>query len=109
MDRNHAHRISLAGDLSMNGVTEQFPLLSQHLVRSGEVATSPELRLLHEIDLSRVQTIDACGCQLLVAFVRNLRKRGADVSMHHVTDECREIIRSLGFDGELLSEATHEA
>lgn len=109
MDREYASRISLAGDLSMIGVMEQFPLLAQHLAKPAEdVTTSSERHLLHEIDLSRVQVLDACGCQLLVAFVRNLRKRGADVCMHNVTDECREIIRTLGFDGELLTEATHE-
>lgn len=95
--------IALNGDMSMMGVTEQFPFLAQYLAGSAEAAAaSPGQQHLHEIDLAGVQALDACGCQLLVAFVRNLRQMGGGVASLKMTDDCREIIHALGFDGELF-------
>lgn len=102
MDQGDLNIISINGDLSMMGVTEQFPLLAQYLAGALESAELPaDRRHLHEIDLSGVELLDACGCQLLVAFVRNLRRRGGAVSSFKLTDDCREIIHTLGFEDEL--------
>lgn len=102
MDRDDVNRIALNGDLSMVGVTDQFPLLAQYLAGPAEAVTSClDQRTIHEIDLTGVQALDACGCQLLVAFIRNLRQRGDALSSLKLTDDCREIIHTLGFDDEL--------
>lgn len=102
MDRDDVIRISISGDLSMVGVTEQFPLMVQYLAEPAAAAVvSPNEQHLHEIDLTGVQALDACGCQLLVAFIHNLRKRGAALFSLKLTDDCREKIHNLGFDDEL--------
>lgn len=104
MDRNDVSRIALNGDLSMIGVTGQFPLLAQHLAAPVEnQSAGHEKCLSYEIDLTGVQALDACGCQLLAAFLRNLRKRGAEVFALKLSDEFREKIHSLGFDDELFA------
>lgn len=104
MDRDDMNRISLNGDLSMIGVTEQFPLLAQYLAgTAADVTPSSAQHSPHEIDLTGIQALDACGCQLLVAFVRNLRKRGAVACSFKLTDDCRDIIHTLGFDDELYA------
>ncbi len=98
MDPNDVNRISISGDLSMLGVAEQFPLLAQFLV----VPAAVDQLHPHEIDLTGVQSLDACGCQLLVAFVRNLRRHGGGTCSFKLTDDCREIIHNLGFDDEFI-------
>ena len=102
-DRDGVNRIVLNGDLSMVGVTEQFPLLAQYLAKLATVATNDlEQNLSHEIDLIGLQALDACGCQLLAAFLRNLRQCGAGVLLK-LSDDYRVKIHSLGFDNELLA------
>ena len=104
MDRDDVNRIALNGDLSMIGVTEQFPLLAQYLARSAEIQTVGRDQCpSYEIDLTGVQALDACGCQLLAAFLRDLRQRGAEVFSLKLSDEYREKIHSLGFDNELYA------
>ena len=104
MDRNDVNRIALNGDLSMIGVTGQFPLLVQHLAAPVEIQNAGhEKSPSYEIDLTGIQALDACGCQLLAAFLRNLRKRGAEVFALKLSDEFREKIHSLGFDNELFA------
>ncbi|MDD2271304.1 MAG: STAS domain-containing protein [Desulfuromonadaceae bacterium] len=105
MDRDNMHKIAFNGDLSMIGVTEQFPLMAQYVAGTIDVvsADSDVLPPL-EIDLTGVDVLDACGCQLLVAFVRNIRKRGGGVvPCIKLTDSCRGTIHTLGFDDELLA------
>lgn len=104
MDRCDVNRISLRGDMSMVGVTEQFPLMAQFLAEPAAVPTDQQRP--HEIDLTGVHTIDACGCQLLSAFIHNIRKRGAEVFTFKLTDDCRDKIHTLGFDNELYTGGT---
>lgn len=105
MDRDSMHKIALSGDLSMVGVTEQFPLMAQYV--AGAVEVEAEGHTVHppiEIDLTGLHALDACGCQLLVAFVRNIRKRaGGVVPCIKLTDSCRGTIHTLGFDDELFA------
>lgn len=103
MDRVNVNRIALNGDLSMMGVTEQFPLLAQYLAGPAEAVTAGyDPCLAHEIDLTGVHVLDACGCQLLVAFIRNIRQRGAGEFSFKMTDDCRDVIHNLGFEDELF-------
>lgn len=103
MNRDDVNRIALSGDLSMVGVKEQFPLLARYLAGPAESAAAlPNRQNSHEIDLTAVEALDACGCQLLAAFIHNLRKSGAAAFSLMLTDDCREIIHTLGFDDELL-------
>jgi len=104
MDRDSMHKIALNGDLSMIGVTEQFPLMAQYVAGAVEVVTAGDaVHPFIEIDLTGVHALDACGCQLLVAFVRNIRKRWGGVPCLKLSDDCRGTIHTLGFGDELLA------
>lgn len=96
MNSNEVNKISIDGDLSMAAVTEKFPVLAEYLAGS---AAAPDQQL-YEIDLTGVEALDACGCQLLVAFIHNLKKSGAILSLQ-LSDSCRDIIHNLGFDDDL--------
>lgn len=97
MNSDEVNIISIDGDLSMAGVTEKFPLLAEYLAGS---VSAPDQQQIYEIDLTGVQALDACGCQLLVAFIHNLKKSGAMLSLQ-LSDSCRDIIHNLGFDDDL--------
>lgn len=105
MNRDDANTITLNGDLSTIGVMEQQPLLAQHLDRLMETTPlDPGQHRLQEIDLTGLQALDACGCQLLVAFLRNLKQRGSEVFSFKLNDDIREKIHRLGFDDELFAQ-----
>lgn len=104
MERDSMHKIALNGDLSMIGVTEQFPRMAQYVAGAADAVTAGTA--VHppiEIDLTGVNALDACGCQLLVAFVRNIRKQWGRVPCLRLSDDCRGTIRTLGFGDELLA------
>lgn len=100
-DPNDVQRITLEGDLSMVGVTEQLPLLARYLDRVA--GDTPSVSPHHELDLTGLQALDACGCQLLATFLHCLRRCGAEILSLKLNTEYREKIRSLGFAGELLT------
>lgn len=103
-ERDNVHRVIIDGDLSMVGVKEQFSLLAQYAGRMAEtVSAGFEQCTLHEIDLTGVQALDACGCQLLATFLRILKKCGIEACSLKLSDTYREKIHSLGFDNELLA------
>lgn len=102
-DRNNVKRITLNGDLSMVGVKEQFSLLAKYVARPAEAAAAGCERTPHEIDLTGIQGLDACGCQLLAAFLGNLKQRGVEAYSFKLNDTYREKIHSLGFDDELFA------
>jgi anti-anti-sigma regulatory factor len=52
-----------------------------------------------QIDWSGVADIDACGCQLLVVFLENLRRRGMAPECRGIPAHARERIALLGFSG----------
>lgn len=98
------NRISLRGDYSITGVREQIPLLAQHLARAAEIkpdALGQGHR--HEIDLTEVQALDTCGCQLLATLLRNLREQGMEAPVFKISDTHREKIHLLGFDAEIFA------
>lgn len=98
MERDTVTTISINGDMSMGGVREQFSLLTRHLETLPGTDTEYPCCTL---DLSGVQALDACGCQLLVAFYHSLARRGATICSLIVNDNFRDTIRTLGFDTEL--------
>jgi ABC-type transporter Mla MlaB component len=99
MNRDNVHRITLNGDLSMVGVKEQLPLLFQHVDRLAKtVEIDLDQQPPQEIDLTGVQALDACGCQLLTAFLRTLRQRGTGVFSLKLNEISRGKIHRLGFD-----------
>jgi len=99
MDWNDASRITLTGDLSMVGVKEQHQLLKQYVASQAEVVTASRDQCLPlEIDLTGVQELNACGCQLLAAFLNNLRQLGATDYSFKLSDANRIKIHNLGFD-----------
>lgn len=103
MERDDVRRITFVGDLTMVGMTVQFPLLAEYLaepVKNG--ALPPADQQLLEIDLTRIDALDACGCQMLVAFMRNLRRRGAVVPALKLAGDARDVIHTLGFELELF-------
>lgn len=98
-------KICLDGDWSMGGVAERFPLLARHLstvsdFQSGDEFQTSESHSLPELDLTGINALDACGCQLLALFVRNLRQRGVTPRLTNIPDAFRSKIHFLGFDRE---------
>lgn len=103
MDLNNGNRIALDGDLTMVGVIEQFQLLKQYVDSHVDaIAACRDQCLPIEIDLTGVQELDACGCQLLAVFIRNLRLRGATEFSFKLSDAERTKIHNLGFDDEIF-------
>ncbi|MDD2366471.1 MAG: hypothetical protein PHN84_09935 [Desulfuromonadaceae bacterium] len=95
--------ISLVGDLSMIGVSEQFAAMRQHIESYEESDTGSSVRKgVGEIDLTRIESLDACGCQLLVTFLRRIGSGGTYTYSLKLTDDLREKIDTLGFRGELF-------
>lgn len=100
-----AFRVCLDGDWTMSGVADRFPLLTKHLSfflnsQSGEELQSSESYGFPEIDLAGINALDACGCQLLALFIRNLCRCGATPRVTNIPDTFRSKIHFLGFDRE---------
>lgn len=100
-----ALRVCLDGDWSMSGVAERFPLLAKHLSllldsQSNEELQNSQPSGLPEIDLAGINALDACGCQLLALFIRNLRQCGVTPRVTNIPDTFRSKIHFLGFDRE---------
>ena len=52
-----------------------------------------------QIDLSGLSDLDACGCQLLVVFMENLRRRGISPIPSGLDRQTTDKITLLGFSG----------
>lgn len=97
MSESEQIRISLGGDWSMACITQQFQVLQQlasELTNSAGKPVSPEL------DLAGITELDACGCQLLSAFVSTLRQQGITAIYKGLAETCDKF-RLLGFDYQL--------
>ena len=94
--------MTLRGDFSIEGVGEQWAallkVLSESEANHGRADLAPPT-----IDLTQVETLDACGCQLLALFLRRLKDRGMAAPRLTLSQYCREQIHFLGFTDELLS------
>lgn len=99
-------RMCLDGDWSMSGVAERFPALAAYFAGPADPEASSKEHICPaaaqpEIDLAGVTNFDACGCQLLVLLLRNLRQKGISAQLINISDAFRFKIHSLGFDREL--------
>lgn len=101
-----AIRLCLAGDWTVSGVAEQFPLLANHLahlsvIHSPDKQQTCTAQIVPEMDLAGITALDACGCQLLARFIRSLQQGGVSPLIHNVPDGFIAKIRLLGFEREL--------
>lgn len=99
-------KIHLDGDWSMAGVAEKFSALSSVLnsLLDSQLSTDPghsAAPVVPEIDLSGITGFDACGCQLLVLFVRKLRQHGISAQLTNFSDALKSSVYYFGFDREL--------
>lgn len=100
-----AFKLYLEGDWSMSGVAECFPLLVKHLSALSDSQSCEGLKKcdsigLAEIDLAGINALDACGCQLLSLFVRDLGQCGLTPIITNIPETFRKKIHLLGFDRE---------
>lgn len=99
-------RITLDGDWSMNGVTDQIPHLVEQLaflpdsLSENELQSSrPEIR--SEVVLTGIKELDVSGCQLLALFIQVLKQRGVMPLLTDIPEAIRDKIRFLGFSHQL--------
>ena len=105
IEEENSNKLALIGDFTIAGVNDQLPLLIQHLARMAEAKPAGfDPAHPYEIDLSEIQALDSCGCQLLATLFRNLRKRGVAVFPLNLSHEHREKIHLFGFDNEIFAE-----
>lgn len=97
-ESDNAGRISLSGDWSMTGVARQLPRLVQLLAR---IAAGDQKPAPRQLLLEGITELDACGCQLLASFVRELRRQGISPLCAGLPEGYREKVRLLGFAAEL--------
>ncbi len=103
--QNEANKLILNGDFSIAGVNDQLPLLIENLARLAEAAPDCfNTAQPYEVDLSEIQALDSCGCQLLATLFRNLRQRGAGKFSLKLSQEHRQKIHLFGFDNEIFAE-----
>jgi len=89
---------AFAGDWTTGGVSGQLPMLMQKLAEFRQSQPRPAAL---DLDLSGVTDLDACGCQLLAAFVRTLGAEGVVAGCCGLSLAYRDKLRLLGFDAEL--------
>ena len=90
--------ITLAGDYSIAGVSDQLPILQQLLKEATEVRQKAgNIVSPCQINLSGLQTLDACGCQLLAIFLHKLRAEGLTDFSFTLDEFQREQIHLFGF------------
>jgi len=104
-EANEALKTCLDGELSMRTVAGKYPVLANFYTRLLEADASGEQqdisgRGAREIDLTGITDIDACGCQLLVLFLRSLEENHLATQLTNVPGTIRTKIHFLGFDSE---------
>jgi len=88
--------ITLEGVWSMEQAAHLRTLLAERLARILELKPGSD-RV--EIDLAEVSDLDACGCQLLVVFLENLKRRGITPVPYGLKQQIVDKIDLLGFSG----------
>ena len=91
-------RISLEGDWSMGGVPRQYALIGQRIEQMRGGDDRPQGC---ELDLAGITELDACGCQLLASFARQLRGAGVPARCSGLSEAFDRKIRLLGFAADL--------
>jgi len=102
-EANEALKTCLDGELSMRTVAEKYPALANFYTRLVSADASGEQQDISrcgagEIDLTGITDIDACGCQLLVLFLRSLEENHLAAQLTNVPGAIRTKIHFLGFD-----------
>lgn len=86
--------ISLEGEWTIERAAELRQLLADRFSLLARLGPAPgEVT----VDLAGLSGIDACGCQLLLVFLEELRRRGIAAGTSAGSDEVREKIDLLGF------------
>jgi anti-anti-sigma regulatory factor len=86
--------LSFSGDWSIAEVSERLPQLNEWLLTlKGQSGAGP----IPEIDLSGVDSLDVCGCQLIAAFLTLLNQQGLPPVVHTVPDHLKDKIHRFGF------------
>jgi len=111
-DVSEKTKICLAGDWSMDGVTKQIPRLVEQLASFSGIRTDEQLppnahQDQSEVDLTRIEKLDACGCQLLAVFLHTLQLGGIKPLLNNMPDDIKEKIQFLGFANELELQSDH--
>jgi len=86
------NRITLHGTWSREQATALQRLLSDRLAQLLEREPEPA-----SLDLSGIGELDACGCQLLVLFMENLRRRGISPVTCTLSEQVADQVALLGF------------
>ena len=94
--------VELSGAWTAERASELQRFLAGQLSGLGELDPRPEQV---DLNLAELCDIDACGCQLLLVFVENLRRRGIVPATRGTGEQVMEKIELLGF-GEPLTGAT---
>ncbi len=90
--------ITLSGDYSIAGVSDQLPILQQQIKDTTEERQKAGNKVPPcHIDLSGLQALDACGCQLLAIFLHKLREGGLAEFSFTMDEFQREQIHLFGF------------
>lgn len=88
------NHITLRGSWSREHALPLHRVLADLLTQLPEREPAPEHAVL---DLSEVRELDACGCQLLVLFMENLRRRGIPPVSCALNEQVTGQIALLGF------------
>ncbi|GFE60456.1 hypothetical protein [Geobacter sp. AOG2] len=85
-------RVSLEGDWTVNAVADRIPwiarqshLISEQALRFSE--TSPDTRIITEIDLHGITALDESGRRMLVMWLGHLDHRGFNPVIRHADAE----------------------
>lgn len=96
-----ATRIPLDGNWTIAGIAGRQIELAAHLeiLHAGrEHTVAPPYS---EICVGGMESIDACGCQLLVVFLRYMRQSGLVPAIVNIPEHIRSTVAKLGFKEEL--------
>lgn len=87
--------ITLGSDWSVAGITDRWAQVSILLADLKTKTDRAGNKLL--ISLHNMECLDACGCQLLALFVRDLKKLDIEPCLVQVPEGLRNTIDTLGF------------
>lgn len=90
--------VKITGDWTLSQAPERLELLRGEFLRLQQESPAAA-----GIDLGAVTEIDACGSQLILLFLENLRRAGIRAVCTGATGEAAATIRQLGYLG-LLGE-----
>lgn len=87
--------LGLSGDWSIAEVSGRLPQLNEWLTT---LKVQSDVSPIPEIDLSGVDTLDVCGCQLIASFLTTLDQQGFHPVIPTVPDHLKDKIHRFGFE-----------